>query len=114
MTNEERRRAFALRLAGRSWAEIGRSLGYSGGCVRHDLLSCLDRGPRQPNIRYPVLRRYVMDHCDGSVKRLAQECGVSANTLYSVLRGISAPQKSLVDKLLYSTGLTYEQAFQEE
>lgn len=114
MTNKERRRAFALRLEGRGWAEIGRAMGYCGSTVYEDLLSVIRRAPRQPNICYPALRRYVAEQYGGSVGRFAQECGISASTLYTVLRGKSKPSKQVLDAILSATGLSYEEAFWKE
>lgn len=113
MTNQERRRAFALRLEGGSWESIGKTLGYCGSTVYTDLLSVVRRAPRQPNICFPALRRHVAEQCGGSVGRFAQECGISASTLYTVLQGKSKPSKAAVDRILSATCLSYEEAFRK-
>ena len=114
MTNQERRRAFALRLEGGSWESIGKALGYCGSTIYNDLSMCLRRPPRAPNICYPAIRKYVVEHCGGNITCFASACGVSVNSLYTVLRGAARPRKHIVDALLRTTGLPYEDAFREE
>ena len=114
MTNEERRRAFALRLDGMSWERIGKTLGYCGTTISNDLSLCLRRGPRRLAICYPALRRYVVEQCGGSVKQLSAACRLPYSTLKSVLAGRQNPSKAVVDAILQATGLPYEAAFEKE
>lgn len=114
MTNPDRRTAFALRLEGKSWEEIGQALGYCGSTVYADLTACIRQTPRQPNICYPALRAYVAEHCEGSVLRFSAACGVRVNTLYPLFSGKTAPRQPVIDAILRATGLPYEEAFRKE
>lgn len=67
---------------------------------------------------YPNLRRWMNEHRVG-VTELACMVGKSMvandiDKLRRVLRGETQPRKSLIDKLLSITGMTYEKLFAEE
>lgn len=111
MTNQERIKAFALRLEGCSWKEIGKALGYSAATVQQDLKRCVGIGPRQVHCVYPALRDYITERYGGSVQSFARACGVAVSTMYAVLPGRVRPGKLIIDALLETTGLSYEDAF---
>jgi hypothetical protein len=111
MTNQERMKAFSMRLEGRGWKEIGRALGYSDSTVQQDLKRCVEIRPRQVHCVYPALRDHITERCGGSVQAFAHACGIGVNTLYAVLPGRVHPGKLVIDAILKTTGLPYEEAF---
>ena len=113
MTRRERIDAFRLRLDGSTWEQIGATLGYSPRTVRDDLYHCIVRKPRQPNIKPAGLRRYVVEVCGGSVRKLARETGVDENLLYRTLPTGQIPPDAR-EALVIATGRTYEDLFGQE
>lgn len=114
MTNQERMKAFEMRLGGANWSQIGRALGYTSTTIRNDLLGCVNVPPRQVNCAYPKLRKIIEEQYGGSVRALAIDCGVSENSLYYSLSGKGRISKRASAALLKRTGLTYEEAFRKE
>ena len=88
MTNEDRREAFDLRLAGYTWEEIGERLGYAANTVERDLRRCMTRsGQCLDRVVYPALRHYISYHHQGSVSAFCEAVGVSRNRGGAILRG---------------------------
>lgn len=114
MTNDERMRAFEMRLEGRTWADISRELGYTISGIQSDLLGAVQAGPRQPSIIYPAIRRYVLDHYGGVVRKFALDLGISYNTLYPALSGRRRINLCLEDAICQKMGVPPEVAFREE
>ena len=114
MTNDERIRAFQMRLEGARWAAIGRALGYSSGTIREDLKNCILAPPRQVNCAYPALRRYITCQCGGNVRTFAAACKVAPSTMYGVLSGRTEPKQETVQAILEETSLSYAAAFRRE
>lgn len=110
MTKDERIRAFAMRLEGAMWEDISEIIGYSPSTVREDLLDCIKRVPKQPNIPWPGLREYVNTHCQGNVKVLALTVGIKPSTMYSFCSTgkISEWAESCICK---ATGMSAESLF---
>lgn len=113
MTKHERMEAFRLRLDGSSWEQIGVILGYTARTVRDDIYNCIARRPRQPNIKFAGLRRYVVEECGGSVRKLAREAGVDENLLYRTLPSGEIPPETK-EALVKSTGRTRRELFGPE
>lgn len=114
MTNQERIRAFHLRLEGKSWAEIGAALGFSADGVRQDMLRCVVGTPRRVNCMYPALRRAIEERWGGSVRAFAADCGLHESALYTVLPGKARPSPAVAAAITRTTGLPYEEAFRTE
>ena len=116
MDRTDRIKAFRMRMDGSSWDEIGDELGYEPSTVYNDLRNCMKRPPRQPNIRFPGLRRYVMEECGGSISVLADRCGLSVNSLYASLGNghKTNPSFDIIRAITSTTGKTYEELFEEE
>lgn len=111
MTRNDRAAAFQMRLDGKSWAQIGAALGYEPESVAADLKRVLARGPRRPTIVYPAISDYITAHCDGSIHRFAQRCGLRPGGVYDQLTGRGPVSKRLAEAVCAATGLTYEEAF---
>ena len=113
MPRREQIDAFRLRLDGSTWEAIGAILGYSPRTVRDDLYHCIVRKPRQPNIKPAGLRRYVVEVCGGSVRKLARETGVDENLLYRTLPTGQIPPETAAE-LVRATGRPYQELFGPE
>lgn len=110
MTRQERMKAFEMRLDGKSWAEIGRTLGYSHSTVYGDLRLCILSQKKPVPCIYPALSEIISCEYDGSIAAFAERCGASYNAMYSVLSGRTTP-KSLGHRICTATGLSYAEAF---
>ena len=115
MEQEERIKAFTLRCEGKTWAQIGEILHYDEQTVSKDLHGVIKRLPkRRAGIRYPRLREYVKQQCNGSITVFAGQMGVSPYHLRRVLVHGDKASPKLSSKIQAATELTGEQAFSEE
>ena len=114
MTKHERLKAFEMRLDGSNWSEIGRELGYTSTTVKQDLQGCILSKPYQINCAYPAIRRIITDRYDGSIRALADACGITYNAMYYTMSGkciVSDQRKKIISNVL---GIPPEEAFQRE
>ena len=114
MTKHERLKAFEMRLDGSNWSEIGRELGYTSTTVKQDLQGCVLSKPYQINCVYPAIRRIITDRYDGSIRALADACGITYNAMYYTMSGkciVSDQRKKIIANVL---GIPPEEAFQRE
>ena len=114
MTKQERLKAFEMRLDGSNWSEIGRELGYTSTTVKQDLQGCILSKPYQVNCVYPAIRRIITDRYDGSIRALADACGITYNAMYYTMSGkciVSDQRKKIISNDL---GIPPEEAFQRE
>ena len=114
MTKQERLKAFEMRLDGSNWSEIGRELGYTSTTVKQDLQGCILSKPYQVNCVYPAIRRIITDRYDGSIRALADACGITYNAMYYTMSGkciVSDQRKKIIANVL---GIPPEEAFQRE
>lgn len=114
MTKHERLKAFEMRLDGSNWSEIGRELGYTSTTVKQDLQGCILSKPYQINCVYPAIRRIITDRYDGSIRALADACGITYNAMYYTMSGkciVSDQRKKIIANVL---GIPPEEAFQRE
>ena len=116
MTQKDRLSAFRLRLKGLSYEQIGRQLGYDSHTVYLDLRNCL-RGNWKPlkwKIRYPAICEYTEEECGGSMKALADRCGLSPNTLYNIFYSDQPPGPKVTQALERVIGKPRAELFREE
>ena len=114
MTKQERLKALEMRLDGSNWSEIGRELGYTSTTVKQDLQGCVLSKPYQVNCVYPAIRRIITDRYDGSIRALADACGITYNAMYYTMSGkciVSDQRKKILANVL---GIPPEEAFQRE
>lgn len=114
MTKQERLKAFEMRLDGSNWSEIGRELGYTSTTVKQDLQGCVLSKPYQINCAYPAIRRIITERYDGSIRALADACGITYNAMYYTMSGkciVSDQRKKIIANVL---GIPPEEAFQRE
>lgn len=114
MTDLERKRAFALRLQGNSWAEIGQALSYSESTVRQDMERCLRGTNRCVQTVYPALRSCIRRDFGGSVRAFARACGLPPRVLYAVLPGEKPMSADCAARIQAVTGLSEDQLRQKE
>ena len=110
MTRAERIAAFAMRLDGKSWVEIGETLGYSPGAALKDLRSCLEGTQKAAYCVYPAIARAIQEEFGGSIRSLADAAGISYNTAYNILTGRADPGRHAAI-LSEAAGLPAEVAF---
>lgn len=63
--------------------------------------------------RYPNIAKWLNDH-KYNERNLAEKAGVSYSTINKFLNGKQNLRRSNIQKILYVTGLTYEEAFATE
>lgn len=62
--------------------------------------------------RTVVLARVIEEH--GNVANLARACGVDHQTMSQIWRGVSFPSNKVIARLMFVTGLTFDDLFQVE
>lgn len=83
-------------------------------CVSQALIQKRCGGPyrsyKKAKIKYKGIAEYIIDK-KISNRKFAEIAGINYVSFYYVLTGRSEPNKKTIDKILMSTGLTYEEAF---
>ena len=67
-------------------------------------------GTRRTRSVYPRLEKWIELHYS-NYSELARVLGIHRSTLYDIMDGKSDPKKSLIDAILYETGMSYEECF---
>ena len=112
MTQEERKKAAEMLIDGVPLEDVGDALGYTPQNVERDLRRVLFERPREPNIVFPVLKSWVIQHCERSIYQLHQISGISKMRLYEICKGRIPPypeEKKLLSKL---TGIPMDELFE--
>ena len=110
MTKEERELAERMRLAGKTWVEIGEILNYDAETVR---VAVLRQGRRESGIIYPAIKDYIQRECNGSIYSFSCRCKMSKSTMYAIICGGEKPSRKSVSKILAETNLSYKEAFKK-
>ena len=106
MTNNERRRAFDLRLKGCTWAEIGRDLGYTYQAVQQDMEHVLTATfPNECRCPYPALADYIRLHHEGSISEFIRECGLPRKKSFNIIMGREPMTEDVEDRISFHTGI---------
>lgn len=109
MTREEKIDMFCMRMDGYTLQEIGNKYGITRERVR----KILDVGKRKDifqKIVYPGLKQYLVER-KMSVRKFSLLIGTQYQTAINILCGKTKPRIDTINKILQSTGLTYEEAF---
>ena len=114
MTRNERLKAFEMRLDGHNWSEIANELGYSLNGVKHDLMNVVMSKTRQVNCAFPVIRRYIEEHCDGSIRAFSNACGLSYGSLYYRLGGRASVPEAYQKIICDLIGMPRDIVFQRD
>lgn len=64
-------------------------------------------------MEYPGLEQYMKNH-DLSLRRFAEMCGMPSSVMCRILNGKTEPRKGTIDRIVRTTGLTYEECFKED
>lgn len=112
MTKEEMIRAYAMRLNGASWEDIGKALKYAGVSVYCTLLASIQSKPRQGTVIYPVLRELIETKYHGRITEFVRDIGMPESTTRNILKGIAQPSEPFLRAVENKTGLSAQQAFQ--
>ena len=115
MTSDDIIEAFALRLDGYTYRELGERYGVSHENIRQ----VLDSGAKGRKVGlatciYPKLTQWVIDSGDSfnHINKVAGVCSAS-HVFYKKLNGESKLTISDIKKILDYTGMTFEEAFGE-
>lgn len=112
MTNEERLKAFEMRLNGIPWTEIGKTLGYSSSTVFSDLRSCVAATHSNGNrCVYPAIWAYISDRCSGSIREFAKQCGMPYGSVYNAITGRDTVSLKRRRHMAEVVGLPVEETF---
>lgn len=114
MTIDQKVEAYRMRLEGHSLQEIGDKFGVTRERIRQ-ILSCREKVRSTSRCNYsswvfPGIAEYAKSH-RLSLRGLSKKAGMPFSTVYNIISGKSVPSKSAIDKILESTGMTYEEAF---
>lgn len=112
MTREEKIEAFAMRLDGKTYEEIGKRFGLTKQRIEQ-ILNVSGRDMSLKGIIYPNLCRHIREHY-GSVPKFDDALGYAGrnpNLMYRRLRGEGTIAISEVRKILELTGMTFEECF---
>lgn len=114
MTNEERMKAFSMRLDGCSWEKIAEELHYSTSTVAHDIVNCVNGHRRStcPCI-YPAITKVLQQEYYGSISRLSAVSHIPYSTLLDCLTGRHHSPKTAA-RISALLGLPPEVAFAKE
>ena len=114
MTINEKVEAYKMRVEGHSFKEIGDRFGVSRQYICQ-ILPVPEKNRIEMSANscaYKNISKWMLEHgC--SYSKLARLCGIPSNTLNLFLTGKGDSRKSTIDKILYVTGMTYEEAFQK-
>lgn len=115
MTNEDKAKAYLMRLSGNTIQQVADKF-----CVSKQYISqCF---PTRKNERsnsfkkkciYPNIKTFL-DEQGLSYSQFSLDCGIAPQTIYRALSGTCEPSKITIDAILKATGMTYEKAFYQE
>ena len=111
MTIDEKVEAYRMQLEGKTLQKIGEHFGVSKQYIQQVLPK--RRKKLEEAIQsciYPNIARW-MEENEAGYSEIARRCGRLPQTVGNALSGRTDPAKTLIDRILRVTGLTYEQAF---
>lgn len=112
MTREEKIEAFAQRLDGKTYEEIGKRFGVTKQYIEQ-ILNVSGRDISARGVIYPNLYRYIREHY-GSVPKFNDALGYAGRNptlMYKRLRGEGIITIYEVREILELTGMTFEECF---
>lgn len=121
MTNEEKRIAQEMYLDGKCMDEIAKEMHYCSVTISRNLPDEIKVPYRRAKkIVYPGMTKWLTAN-KMSVKEFADKIKGTADDkapytphILMILHGKINPRKTMIDKILAVTGLTYEEAFRTE
>lgn len=116
MTNEEKVKAYAMRLDGATLQEVADALGVSREYIRQITPPVETHGRRRSSYDgciFPNIANWLYDN-RYSYNRFAKLVASNSMSVYRALVGQTDMPKKLIDKILDATGMTYEEAFAKD
>lgn len=115
MTNRDKAEAYFMRLEGKSFQEIADCFGVSWQYIHHLLSGICERKPRRSldTVVFPGIRNYMREN-QLSFAGFSKILGISIKQVICGLCGKNDITKNFIDRVLDTTGMTYEQAFKKE
>lgn len=113
MTIDQKVEAFRMRLEGYTLEEIGQRFGFGREYIRQNLMLKDARAKKKrcfDGYIYPNLARWLSKERN-SYTSFAKSIGVSPSKVFNALTGRVDMSKSTIDKILGTTGMSYEEAF---
>lgn len=115
MTNEQKLEMYKMRLEGASLQECADVFGVTREYVRQLTPPVETHAKRRSNYDsciYPAIAEWLYEN-RYSYHAFAKLCATSIQPMYRALTGVTPLSKKLIDAILDSTGLTYEDAFKK-
>ena len=116
MTSKQIAEARKMRKKGYTLQEIGDEFGVTREWIRkctEDIVVGRCQSKSFKGLKYPALAKRLKEVCY-SYAALSEMIGVTPPTIHRWLYQKTDIPKSMIDKLLDITGLTYEEAFRQE
>lgn len=114
MNDQDKIKAFEMRIKGCTLQEIGDAFGVTREYIRQVLQHAASEGGRRKGRhRFPNIDRWLYDH-KKTQRDLAESTGVSYQSICSYLTGKRDPQFNFINKVLEITGMPYESAFKNK
>ena len=113
VTNREKAEAYFMRLEGASLQEIGKRFGVSVLEADQMLPGHKRSFKGLKKCIYPAIQEFMVEN-RMSYNSMAALCDCTGTGLHSALTGKTSPTKFTIDKILETTGMTYEEAFHRE
>lgn len=111
MKNEQKVKAYAMRLDGYSIQEIADHFGVSRKAIQQSIPKiekCAINAPKK--CAYPNIKKWMCKN-NIRIKDLMILCGMSYQTISRLICGEGGITKKNIDKFLEATKMTYEEAF---
>ena len=114
MTDEEKVEAYKMRLEGSTLQEIADTFGVSKQYI-YQIIPYVNRSScnKSCSCIYPNIQKWRKKN-KVSMDSMAVLCGLHRSTLARSLAKNGNPTKKVIDKILKTTGMTYEEAFKTE
>lgn len=115
MTNRDKAEAYFMRLEGKSFQEIANQFGVSRQNIHRILNGVCERTPRRSldTVVFPEIRNYMSEN-RLSFNSFSNLLGISVGAVINGLCGKNDITKNFIDRVLDTTGMTYEQAFKKD
>ena len=117
MTKSEMAAAFALRMDGLTWNQIGEQLNYSAVFVRQrlvDVVMGINHQGNKIHVVYPELNKVLEKECNGCVSIFTEKVGISREWGYKILTGKYPMTDRTAQQIAATFDLTLREVFQRE
>lgn len=112
MTNEQKIKALSMLLEGKSFKEVGQYFLIDPVAIRKMFYVVLNEKQPKSEKKYKWFHQYILKNY-GSIKNFSFMIKFSNQTVSWILEGRNTT-KTVIDRMIDVTGLTYEQIFRED